>query len=113
MAASVVRYTENIRKGCTRPKWKVHDRRNGQPITTYVAQKRLSWYGHVMRREDTDVANQVKTMKVGGKRPRRRPRLRWTDRVRSDLKQNQLDPKLAQNREARRKAVMAIDPGPG
>ena len=49
-------------------------------------------------------------MKVGGKRPRRRPRLRWMDRVRSDLKQHQLDPKLTQNREAWRKAVMAIDP---
>ena len=27
-----------------------------KPITTYVTQKRLSWYGHVMRREDTNVA---------------------------------------------------------
>ena len=27
-----------------------------KPITTYVAQKRLSRYGHVMRREDTNVA---------------------------------------------------------
>ena len=33
------------------------------------------------------------------------------DRVWSDLKQYQLDPKLAQNQEAWRKAVMAIDPG--
>ena len=37
--------------------------------------------------------------------------LRWMDRVRSDLKQHQLDhPKLAQNRKAWRKAIMAIDP---
>ena len=35
--------------------------------------------------------------------------MRWMDRVRSDLRQHQLDPKLAQNREACRKAVMAID----
>ena len=26
--------------------------------------ERLSWYGHVMRREDTNVAKQVTTMKV-------------------------------------------------
>ena len=45
-----------------------------KPITTYIAQKRLSWYGHVMRREDTSVAKLVTTMKVGGKRPRGRPR---------------------------------------
>ena len=84
-----------------------------KPITICVTQKRLSWYGHVMRREDTNVAKQVTTMKVGEKRPRGRPRLRWKDRVRSDLKQHQLDPKLAQNREAWRKAIMAIDPGQG
>ena len=54
-----------------------------KPITTYVAQKRISWYGHAIRREDTNVAKQVTTMKVGGKRPRGRPRLRWMDRVRS------------------------------
>ena len=33
----------------------------------------------------------------------------WMDRVRSDLKQHQLDPKLAQNRETWRKAIMSID----
>ena len=53
-----------------------------------------------MRRYNNDVAR-----KVTGKRPRGRPRLRWMDRVRSDLKQHQLDP----NREAWRKAVMVID----
>ena len=63
-----------------------------KPITTYVTQKRLSWYGHVMRREDTNVAKQVTTMKVGVKRPRGRPILRWVYRVRNDLKQQQLDP---------------------
>ena len=85
-----------------------------KPITTYVNQKLLSWYGHVMRREDTNVAKHVvTTMKVGGKRPRGRPRLRWMDRVRSDFKQHQLYPKLAQNGEGWRKAIMAIDPGQG
>ena len=84
-----------------------------KPITTYVTQKRLSWYGHVMRIEETNVAKQVITMKVGGKRPRGRPRLRWMDRVRSDLRQHQLDPDLAQNRDGWKKAIMAIDPGQG
>ena len=36
-----------------------------KPITTYVAQKRLSWYGHVMRRDEMNVAKHVTTMKVG------------------------------------------------
>ena len=52
-------------------------------------------------------------MKVGGKIPRGRPRLRWMDRVRSGVKEHQLDPKLAQNREAWRNAVIGIDPRKG
>ena len=85
-----------------------------KPITTYVTQKRLSWYGHVMmRREETNVAKQVTTMKVEGKRPRGRPRLRWMDTVRSYLRQHQLDPELAQNREGWKTAIMVIDPGQG
>ena len=84
-----------------------------KPITTYVTQIRLSWYGHAMRRDDTNVTKEVSTMKVGGKRPRGRPRLRWMDRVRSDLRQHHLDTELAQNREAWRKAIMVIDPRQG
>ena len=71
-----------------------------KPITTYVTQKRFSWYGHVMRREDTNVAKGVTTMTVGGKRHRGRPRLRWMDRVRSDMEEHQLEPKHARNMQA-------------
>ena len=129
MAVSVGRYTEQERMHATEMKmlrWiqgkKRKDRiRNVKfrsdamvkPITTYVTQKRLSLYGHVLRRDDTNVAKHVATMTVGGKRPRGRPKLRWMDRVQSDLRHHQLDPKLAQDREAWRNAVMAIDPGQG
>ena len=69
-----------------------------KPITTYVTQNRLSLYGHVMRRDNKNVAKEISLtpMTMGGKRPR----LRWMDRVSSDLRQHQLDPKLAQNGEA-------------
>ena len=62
---------------------------------------------------DTNVSNGVTTMKVGGKRPRGRPRLRWMDRVRSDMKEHQPDPKFARNREAWKHAVMTIGPEQG
>ena len=35
--------------------------------------------------------------------------MRWMDRVRSDMKEHQLNPKLARNQEAWRNAVIAID----
>ena len=81
-----------------------------KPITTYATQKRLSWYGHVMLREDTNVAKHITTMKVGGKRPRGRPILRWMDLVRSDLRQHQLDPKLAQSQEIWKSVVESVTP---
>ena len=84
-----------------------------KPITTYVTQKRLSWYGHVLRRDDTNVAKHVTTMTMRGKIPRGRPTLRWMDPVQSDLRHHQLDTKLVQDRDAWRNAVMAIDPGQG
>ena len=53
-----------------------------------------------MRREDTTVAKEVTSMKVGGKIPQWRPRLRWMNRwLRSDMKEHQIDQKLAQNRD--------------
>ena len=70
-----------------------------KPITKYVTQKRLSWYGHVRRIDDKNFGNEI-TMKVVGNRYRGRHRLKWMDIVRSDMKEYQLDPKLAQNREA-------------
>ena len=64
-----------------------------------------------MRRDNKNVSKDVSltTMMVGEKRAS----LKWVDSVRSDMKEHQLDPKLAQNTEAQRKAVMAIDPGKG
>ena len=31
-----------------------------KPVTTYVTQKRISWHGHVMRREDTTLQSNNK-----------------------------------------------------
>ena len=69
-----------------------------KPITKYFTQKRLSWYGHVMRRDDNNVAKQdFNNDEAGREYILGWPILRWMDRIRSDMKQHQLDPKLAQN----------------
>ena len=74
----------------------------------HVTQKRLSWYGIVTRRNNKYIAKDITAMKMGGKRPRGRPRLRWMDKVQSDMKQLQLDTKLSQNRETWRRVIMTI-----
>ena len=41
-----------------------------QPITTHLMQKRLRWYGHVRRRDDSHMIRTVLDMEVEGVRPR-------------------------------------------
>ena len=40
------------------------------PIKSVLTQKRLSWYGHVMRREETHITKSTLSMTVTGTRPR-------------------------------------------
>ena len=45
-------------------------------ITKKVQERRLKWYGHVMRREEHYVGRRVMEMKVQGRRKRGRPKRR-------------------------------------
>ena len=60
-----------------------------QPIT-HLMQKRLRWYGHVSHRDDSHMTRTVLDMVVEGVRPRGRPKLRYMDTIRRDIKKNGL-----------------------
>ena len=45
-----------------------------QPIATHLMQKRLRWYGHVRRRDESRTTRTVLDMVVEGVRPRGRPK---------------------------------------
>ena len=47
---------------------------------------RLRWYGHAKRREEGCVGKRMMEMAVPGTRKRGRPRRRWMDLARKDLK---------------------------
>ena len=49
--------------------------------------RRRRWAGHVARREEGRCAFQILTGKRTGKRPLGRPRHRWEDNIRMDLKE--------------------------
>ena len=61
-----------------------------QPITTHLMQRRLCWYGHVRRRDDSHMTRTVLDMEVEGVRPRGRPQLRHMDTIRRYIKKNGL-----------------------
>ena len=48
-------------------------------IATVMRRRRLEWFGHVKRRDETENSRAVVEMKMDGKRPRGRPKLRWKD----------------------------------
>ena len=64
-----------------------------------VMRRRLEWFGHVKRRDETENSRAVVEMKMQGKRPRGRPKLRWKDTVRRDMKAWSIREEWATERE--------------
>ncbi|KFD62148.1 hypothetical protein M514_25633 [Trichuris suis] len=81
------------------------------PIVDKVREKRLRWFGHVLRREDNHPAKRLLLhTEIEGKRPRGRPKLRWMDKVHTDLKQLRLIPDEALDRCKWKNSTRAADP---
>ena len=56
-------------------------------IARVIKSRRLRWAGHVARMEEGRSAFKILTGKPKGKRPLGRPRIRWEDNIRVDLKE--------------------------
>lgn len=54
-------------------------------ITSYVKGQRIQWFGHTIKREETNEARAAIEYKPTGRRPRGRPKKRWMDGVQQDL----------------------------
>ena len=52
-----------------------------QPTAMIMRRRRREWLGHVKRRDETENIRAVIEIKMEGKRPRRRPNLRWKYRL--------------------------------
>ena len=79
------------------------------PIKSVLTQQRLSWYGHVMRRGDTHLKRSALSMKVTGTRPKGRPKMRWLDRPKSDMRIYGINPEMATDRERWSVMVKNVD----
>ena len=69
------------------------------PVSTVRRRRRLEWFGHIKRRDDTEQIRAVAEMKMEGKRPRGRPKLWWNDTGRRDLKAWNTEEEWATDRE--------------
>ena len=70
-----------------------------------MSKSRLRWYGHVKRREQHNVCRRTLEAMPPAKRKRGRPRLRWMDCVRNDMKIIGVTENDASNRENWRRRV--------
>ena len=50
-----------------------------------ITERRLIWYGHVMRRDGEHIVRKVLRADIPGKRKRGRPKTRWKDACQRDL----------------------------
>ena len=80
------------------------------PIHNKMLEGRLRWYGHVRRREENHVTRAVMSMDIAGKRPRGRPKMRWMDRIKEDLKELGILAEDALDRNKWRRITQKADP---
>ncbi|KAK7142827.1 hypothetical protein R3I94_012244 [Phoxinus phoxinus] len=58
------------------------------PITEKMLEARLRWYGHVTRSHENSVAKTAMRLDPPGNRPK----MRWMDRIKQDMKDVQVAP---------------------
>ena len=64
-----------------------------------MVMRRLEWFGHVKRRDETENIRAVVEMKMEGKPPRGRLNLWWKDTVRRDVNAWKIREEWATDRE--------------
>ena len=79
-------------------------------ISKKIQEKRLKWYGHVMRKGEDYVGKNVMNMEIQGTRGRGRPRKRWMDRVKEDLREKGLTGDEVHDRDCWRGLIRNVDP---
>ena len=54
-------------------------------LSMKMLEKRINWFGHVLRRYEQYIGKQVMSMQVEGQRRRGKPKFRWRDKLNEDL----------------------------
>lgn len=80
-------------------------------VADKLQESRLRWLGHISRRSPDYVGNRCLELIVDGPRSRGRPKKRWLDVVRVDMRENDLTIEYAQDQAKCRRLSRKADPG--
>lgn len=75
-----------------------------------MQERRLQWYGHCKRRDEEWIGRRMMELQVEGVRGRGRPRRRWDDCIREDLREKDLSGEEALDRREWKRLIRNRDP---
>ena len=81
-----------------------------EKMSVKTKQSRLRWFGHVKRRDESYVGKRVLNLEIEGRRRRGRPKGRWMDLVKTDMRELELEEDDALDRDLWRSAIHFSDP---
>jgi len=87
------------------PSKELRERVGIDDIILILQQSRLRWYGHMLRKEDTDWVKKCMEYVVEGSRPRGRPKRTWREVVQNDCQARNLNRENAMDRGRWKKLI--------
>ena len=79
-----------------------------ESVLLRIRKKRMAWFGHVYRRDESDPLCRVKNVEAQGRRPRGRPKKTWSDCVQGDLSAAGVRETAAENRAEWRATISCL-----
>ena len=101
----MLRWITSVKLSDRVPTLELHSHLSLKSIEEVIQTRRLQWYGHVLRCEDDCWPKKIMKFEVPGKFPKGRPRKRWLENIRLDIKAKDLTDEIAQNRLAWRNTI--------
>ena len=104
----MVRWRCNVKVKDKVPSKELRERLGIDDIILVLQQNRLRWYGHVLRKEDTNWVKKCTEYEVEGSRPRGRPKRTWREVVQKDCQARNLNKEDAMDRGTWKKLIIKI-----
>jgi len=101
----MVRWMCNVKVKDRVPSRELTERLGINRIIWILQQNRLQWYGHVLRKEDTDWVKKCMEYEVEDSRPRGKPKRTWREVVQKDCQARTLNKEDAMDRGRRKKLI--------